>query len=84
MNKITESHENNVESSLISHSTGWDECGDYGFQFYDAELAIDIGQFKKGDKVDCFVFSPEGSVIQILTKEGELLLEKTVKLQIVE
>lgn len=69
-----------VESSLIKTFTGWDEVLEFGRQFYNAELACDIGGFKAGEIVNMFVFDPVTSVIQIIDKDGKLQHEQKVKL----
>lgn len=64
-------HQNDVTSTIIESSTGWDEAGDYGdIQFYDAVLAINTRKFKKGDKVSTVTFLLNQSKCQIYQKSG--------------
>ena len=60
---------NPITDSIVSSSSGWDECGDYGdIQLYDAVLAIDTPKFKKGDKVDTVSFVFTQSICQVWQK----------------
>lgn len=41
-----------ILSYFIESDEGWDEIDGFNFQHYKTVLACDIGQFKKGQKVD--------------------------------
>ena len=59
--------ENSIINSIVSNHNGWDECGEYGdLQLYDATLAIDTKNFKKGDMVECIAFIFSKGVCQIM------------------
>ena len=42
-------------SQFIKSCNGWDQASDSDEQYYDAELAIDIGTHKAGSIIDTFV-----------------------------
>jgi hypothetical protein len=69
-----------IENAFFDECTGWDECGDFGRQFYKARLTQALGDFPVGTVVPVFVFQSEGAFIQIMSDEGELLFESKVRL----
>lgn len=61
----------NITDSIVTKYSGWDDAGEKGDIFlYDAVLAIDTKNFKKGSTVEsiCFMFST--SKVEIYATAG--------------
>jgi len=59
---------------------GWDLLGDTLLQFYGCTLKKPIGAFKVGTLIPLIVVDFENGVLQVLSKEKELLSEYRIKI----
>lgn len=75
------------ESQFLASWKGWDQCGDFDLQFYNAVTSVDVGTYGKGTTfgvVTC-TLSARGGVVEfykdindpapVMTKKLKITLE---------
>jgi hypothetical protein len=61
--------------AILINETGCDQASDFAIQLYNGELVVDLGELKKGTKVECITFDFETGDLQVTDEEGEIQYE---------
>lgn len=75
MNRVTAQ---SIEKAFVESYTGWSSPNFMALQLSNAKLAVDLGDFKAGDIVDCLILDFELSKIFIDNKAGKNLFTDNI------
>lgn len=79
---------NGFEKNFLSSWKGWDQCGDFDLQFYDAVSSVDIGAYGKGTVfgvVTCMM-SDHGGIVEFYLNisDKDPVLTRKMQINLVE
>lgn len=73
---------NGLEMAFLVDYDGWDDAGEYCLQFYDAVLNQDIGEFKKGQKIDTVAIDFQKSLLKIYIDDRGNSIDFSIELKL--